>query len=587
MHVALLLAAAAATLSFGAPAWAQAPGFAITSVRVFDGEKVTANATVVVRDGRVAAMGPRTKVPADLPVVDGAGKTLLPGLIDAHTHTFGAARTDAIRFGVTTELDMFTHPSALNGVRAARDGLARTRQADLYSAGILATAPKGHGTEYGFEIPTLTSAAEAEAWVAARVAEGSDYIKLVYAPGPRNRPSIDKATMGAVVAAAHKRGLLAVAHIQTTEDARAAIEAGVDGLVHIYADVAPDAAFYALAAKRKVFVIPTLSVISGFSGSGEGAKLAADPRIAPLLTPEQQAQMRIPIPKRSGGFQMDVANAGVAALKAAKVDVLAGTDAGNPTTSHGATLHEELSMLVAAGLTPTEALRAATALPASRFGLKDRGRVKVGSRADLVLVEGDPTTTIEATRAIAAIWKNGYPVDRQPPAPPAGKPLAGVLGDFEVDLAGPDGTAWAATSDRIAGGASEAKASRVAPGAGGSAGAIRVEGEIKPPFPFAWGGVQLMLAGPGGATRDLSAAKDLVFRVRGQGSGPQGRAMLFDPSSPQPKQRPFAFSADWSDVRVPLASFAGLNLKAVVGVVIATDPTKGPYAFEVDDVRIE
>lgn len=586
MSAKIFAAALGAAFLVAAPAWAQAPGFAITGVRIFDGEKVTPQATVVVQGGRVTAIGPKAKVPAGLPVVDGAGKTLLPGLIDAHTHTFGAARTDAIRFGVTTELDMFTHPSALEGVRAGREGLAKTNQADLYSAGILATAPKGHGTEYGFEIPTLTSAAEADAWVAARVGEGSDYIKLVYAPGPKNRPSIDRAVMTAVVAAAHKRGKLAVVHIQTTEDARAAIEAGADGLVHIFADVAPEPAFYALAARKKVFVVPTLSVMSGFSGSGEGARLAGDPRIAPLLTPDQQQQMRTPM--RAGGFfKMDVANAGVAALKAAKVDVLAGTDAGNPTTGHGATLHEEMALLVRAGLTPTEALRAATSLPAKRFGLKDRGQVKVGGRADLVLVEGDPTTTIEATRAIAAIWKNGYPVERKPPAPPPGKPLAGVLGDFEAALGGPEGTTWVATSDRFAGGASEARVSRVSPGANGSAGAIRAEGEIKPPFPFAWGGAQLLLAGPGAAPRDLSGSKDLVFRVRGQGSGPQGRAMLFDPSSPQPRQRPFAFSADWSEVRVPLASFTGLNLKAVSVLVIGTDSTKGPFAFEIDDVRIE
>lgn len=579
MRLSLMLAAATAALSLAAPAWAQAPGFAITGVRVFDGEKVIPRATVVVRDGRVAAIGPNAKVPAGLAVVDGTGKTLLPGLIDAHTHTVGPARTDAIRFGVTTELDMFTLPSTLEGAKAAREGLGKTEQSDLYSAGILATAPKGHGTEYGFEIPTLTSPSEADAWVATRLAEGSDYIKLVYAIGPRSRPSIDKDTMAAVIAAAHRRGKLAVAHIETTRDAQTAIEAGVDGLVHIFADTPPDAAFYALAAKRKVFVIPTVAVMSGFSGSGEGAKLADDPRIKPLLTPDQARQMRTPV-RVSGFFKMDVVNGGVAALKAAGVDVLAGTDAGNPTTTHGATLHEEMALLVRAGLTPTEALRAATALPARRFGLKDRGHVKVGERADLVLVEGDPTTTIEATRAIAAVWKNGYPVERMPPAPPPGKPLIGLLGDFNEGLAGPDGTTWVATSDRLAGGASEARVSHT-----GSA--IHAEGEIKPPFPFAWGGVQLILAGPATTPRDISAATALVFRVRGKGSGPQGLAMLFDPSSPQPKFRPFPFSPEWSEVRIPIASFSGLNVKAVVGVVIATDPTKGPFAFEVDDVRLE
>lgn len=586
MRLPLLLAAAAGALSFAASAAAQAPGFAITGVRVFDGEKVLPRTTVVVQGGRVTAIGPNARVPAGATVIDGAGKTLLPGLIDAHTHTFGAARTDAIRFGVTTELDMFTHPSALAGAKAAREGLAKTSQADLFSAGVLATAPNGHGTEYGFPIPTLTAPDQADAWVAERVKEGSDYIKLVYAPGPRNRPSIDKALMVAVIKAAHARGKLAVVHIQTVEDARAAIEAGADGLVHVFADSEPGPELYALAAEKKVFVIPTLSVISGVSGSGEGARLADDPRIGPLLTPDQSAQMRIPI-RGGGAMKAEAASAGVAGFRRAKVDVLAGTDAGNPTTAHGATLHEELALLVKAGLTPAEALRAATALPAKRFRLADRGHVKVGERADLVLVDGDPTTDITATRAIAAVWKNGYPIERKPPAPPTGQALSGLLGDFDATLAGPDGTRWDQTSDKLAGGASEARVSRVAPGAGGSGGALKAEGEIKPPFPFAWGGAMLLLSSPGGPPRDISAVKELVFKVRGQGTGPQGRAMLFDVGSPQPKQRPFAFTPDWSEVRVPITAFTGLNVKAVIGVVIATDPTKGTYAFEIDDVRFE
>ena len=222
-----LLAALAAALLMAAPALAQPTPFAVTNVRVFDGEKVLPKATVVVQNGRIAAVGPNAKVPAGATIVDGRGKTLLPGLIDAHTHTFGAARADAVRFGVTTELDMFTHPAVLGPIRGERDGLARTAQSDLFSAGVLATAPGGHGTEYGFAIPTLTAPDQADAFVAARIAEGSDYIKIVYAPTGRS-PSIDRATLEAVIEAAHARGKLAVVHIQEVEAARAAIEAGAE-----------------------------------------------------------------------------------------------------------------------------------------------------------------------------------------------------------------------------------------------------------------------------------------------------------------------------------------------------------------------
>jgi imidazolonepropionase-like amidohydrolase len=100
-------------------------------------------------------------------------------------------------------------------------------------------------------------------------------------------------------------------------------------------------------------------------------------------------------------------------LQVAGADILAGSDAPNPGTVHGATLHQELELLVQAGLTPVQALAAATSVPARRFGLSDRGAIAPGRRADLVLVDGDPTRDVTATRAIVAIWKNGAPVERR------------------------------------------------------------------------------------------------------------------------------------------------------------------------------
>lgn len=397
---------------------ALAPPFAIRDVRVFDGERVIPRANVVVRDGRVAAVGPDAPIPAGIETVDGRGRTLLPGLIDSHVHAYQGGLQDALNFGVTTVLDMFGDPATLRELKPARESLAPARHADLYGAGWLATAPGGHGTQFGLRVPTISRADEADAWVAARIADGSDYIKLVYEPkGPNGLgppfPSLDAATMAAIVQASHARGRLAVAHISRLGPAREALAAGVDALVHVQADAPPDETMLALAVERRVFVVPTIAVTTGFTGSDARFRLASDPRIAPYLTPEQRDTLTGEMPARIPVFRAQVPAISVRMLHDAGVEILAGSDAPNPGTAQGATLHEELELLVAAGLRPVEALAAATSRPARRFSLPDRGRVAPGARADLLLVDGDPSADILATRAIVSIWKNGARVERR------------------------------------------------------------------------------------------------------------------------------------------------------------------------------
>lgn len=103
-------------------------------------------------------------------------------------------------------------------------------------------------------------------------------------------------------------------------------------------------------------------------------------------------------------------------LHRAGVPILAGTDAPLPGTANGVSLLSALDYLCEASLSPTAALAAASSVPARAFGLGDRGLVRPGYRADLVLVEGDVTTDVRQVREIVAIWKYGYPVDRSPTA---------------------------------------------------------------------------------------------------------------------------------------------------------------------------
>ncbi|MCW3847500.1 amidohydrolase family protein [Sphingomonas sp. LB-2] len=395
--------------------------FAVRDVRVFDGLRTIPHANVVVRDGRIAAIGRDAAIPRGLSVIEGAGKTLLPGLIDAHVHVFPGAQRDALRFGVTAELDMFSLTATFGPWRAQRDSRGRVTAADTWSAGIGVSAPGGHPARMlppGQAMPVLTDPADAEAFVAARVAEGSDYIKIILEHeglgNPREQlPALSRETVCAAIAAAHRHKRKAIVHISVREDARAAIACGADGLAHLFGDAMPDAALLREARRRGVFFETTLSVIAGVAGAPFATGLAADPRVAPFLTANQDRTMTVRFPTpHPESFPTVLAVA--RALHAAGIPLLAGTDAPGPGTAHGVSLHGELQLLVQAGLTPAEALSAATALPARYFALAGRGRILRGYRADLLLVEGDPTMMIGATLAIAAIWKNGYKVDRSP-----------------------------------------------------------------------------------------------------------------------------------------------------------------------------
>lgn len=578
----------------GASAGEAGNSFAIRDARVFDGERGIGVATVVVRDGLVESVGADVAVPDGLPVVDGVGKTLLPGLIDAHVHAWGDAQRDAARFGVTTAFDMHGMAERLPQLRKQRESLADTGQADLWAAGYAITAPGGHGTQYGFPVPAVDADTDVQAFVDERLDEGVDFIKLIVEdlsayPGAPSLPTLAPEQVTAVIAAARAAGRLAVVHASTLRDARHAIDSGADGLVHIFADRPVDQGFIDSALANDAFVVPTLSVLASFAGSDESATLAADPRLASALTGQQRATLGAEIPGVQRNERIEQAIASVRALHEAGVPILAGSDAPNPGTAHGVSMHGELELLVRAGLSPAQALAAATALPARRFGIADRGRIAPGMRADLLLVEGDPLADITATRSIAGIWKNGYRIRRDPSAGVAraqAVPVETLVSDFDGDTVSAAFGSWQPTTDQMAGGASTVEHRLVEAGAGGSRGALGVTGEIRPGFPFPWAGVMFFPAAEMMQPVDLSGRAELVFQVRGDGRS--YNAMLFSGPSVQGMPATLAFQAgpEWSEVRLALSDFPGADLSLVRGIAFTAGQPAGAFEFALDQVEL-
>jgi imidazolonepropionase-like amidohydrolase len=286
--------------------------------------------------------------------------------------------------------------------------------AGFFSSVQVATVPGGHGTQYGWPVPTLTEPEEAADFVQARFAEGSDYLKIIMA-GERAKdgwPTLKADTVVALTEAAHTRNRMTVVHVETIEDARIALNAGAEVLGHVWRGSGRDLQLSKELADRGVVVMTTLVTQDGFVDADGGSTLVSDPRLRPWLSKKTVEKLTT----RHGGpvyADIDRFIDAAAGLVDAGVTILTGSDVSAGTTSHGISMHRELELLVRAGLSPVEALKAATSNVATTFDAIDRGVIAPGKRADLLLVRGDPTVDIMATRDIASVWRSGVEFDRE------------------------------------------------------------------------------------------------------------------------------------------------------------------------------
>ncbi|MEO8971367.1 MAG: amidohydrolase family protein [Ktedonobacteraceae bacterium] len=354
---------------------------AITNVKVFDGKELTDECTVVIDQGVISDATTAENT------VNGQHGTLLPGFIDSHVHLMSDAELEqGTYWGCTTMLDMGSQSMALTNSLRHRKGLA-----DIRGSGNTASAPGGmQTTRMGMPLSSaVTGPADAGRFVADRVREGADYIKVIVEdPHIMGSAALDGATITALVEAAHQAGLKVIAHVTTLPALTNAADAGVDILTHAPLDAGVDDTLAHSLAMQGIVSVPTLTM------------MRAAARVAGRM------------PTHGAGTDYAHARSTVSALHRAGIAILAGTDANMALASpaqikHGESLHDELGLLVEAGLTPVEALRSATVVPAAFFGFTDRGVIEAGRRADLVLIDGDPTQDIAATRAIRSVWVAG------------------------------------------------------------------------------------------------------------------------------------------------------------------------------------
>ena len=400
----------------------------IRNARLFDSEAGTLGAAgdVLVRGGRIVSISNAGgEWAAADQVIDAGGRTLLPGLFDSHAHIDRWSGGLHLAAGVTTVRDMGNDNATLQQLMA--DEKAGTLMSPRVVAAGFIEGESGFSARNGFVIKTLDEAKEAIDWYAAN---GYPQVKIYN--------SFPKELLRETAAYAHEKGLRVSGHVPAFMRARDVVEQGYDEIQHINQlllnffvddttdtrnltrfylvadrtagldfDSAPVRDFIDLLAREGVVVDPTLATFD-FIRHRAGDMSQAFAAVADHLPPDLQrslrvAQMKIPDDATAATYEKSYEKlvAFVGLMHQAGIPIVAGTD-----EMPGFTLQRELELYVQAGLTPGESLQTATWNAAKYAGvLDDRGSIAPGKRADLVLVDGDPTSDIAAIRQVAMVLK--------------------------------------------------------------------------------------------------------------------------------------------------------------------------------------
>ena len=414
-----LLALSGLLLILCAPVSANEGSLAFVGARIIDG---TANPPIedgvlVITDGRIRSVGPRDAVtiPEDAQQIDVSGKTIMPGLINAHGHVGGTLGLGGGQYNTGNLL----------------------RQLRLYARyGITTVNSLGGDEEQGFALRNSQFNSDldrARIFVAGSVVVGdseqairdevnrnadmgANFIKVRVDDNLGATQKMPQNLFDALVDQAHIRRLPVAVHLFYLEDAKYILNAGADLIAHSIRDLPVDREFISLIKDKDVCYIPTLTrEVSTFVYESEPEFFSdpyflkeADPAILEeLKTPERQSRMRNSTSAQGYKLALEVAMANIGALNDAGVKIAMGTDTGPPARFQGYFEHMEMQMMVEAGMSPLDAIRASTGIAADCINVGDVGTLEPGKWGDLIVLAANPAEDIENTKSIESVWIAG------------------------------------------------------------------------------------------------------------------------------------------------------------------------------------
>ncbi len=421
----IILSTACATSKAGTETYQSRPGDTALINGIFLGPatETERRGGLAIRDGVIVARLETLPDNFAGKTIDLQGRYVIPGLIDLHTHSFGnqipgpdrdspgtsEISKRVLAAGQTAFLDLFGDEEKLFAARKEQR-TDRASGADIYASLSCLTAPGGHCSEYGIPTRTMATPEEAKAAIEVLSLRAPDVIKIVYQPTD-DQPSIDKPTFASAVKTAKALGLKTIIHIKTWQDIRDAVDVGATAITHVPRGAIPED-IPDLLARNGTIVIPTLAVQTEFVDylfdpvvldAPLARKLAPSNLISAYRDPELVNRYQDRKEEFEARNRQTLKSVGE--MVKSGVTILVGTDAGNWQTIQGYSLHREMVKLVDAGMTPWQALAAATTLAGDFLNIPVG--MGVGDQASLVILNRSPIEDIRNTQTIEFVVHHG------------------------------------------------------------------------------------------------------------------------------------------------------------------------------------